>query len=722
LSALNPPPEFAFLQGGVAIDSVGNLYAVVDTPEGHVGAVGVFEFAAGTNVATNVMAPIDNTSSLAPALDSAGNLYAASPDYACIFKATPGSNNYKVVAGILVADGGFPAGTGGYSGDNGPAVDAELNKPTGVAVDGAGNLYIADSGNNRIRKVTAGSGIITTSVGNGTAGYSGDNGPAIAAELSDPSAVVLDSAGNLYIADGGNNRIRKVTAGSGIITTVAGNGTPGYSGDNGPATSAELNDPTSIAVDGAGDVYVIDIHDNVVRMVNTAGIITTVAGNGTYGSNGDGDPATSAQLSAAYLALDSAGNLYIVGSNPQGVRMVNVSAAAIIFANAQVGASSNQAAAVTNIGNAPLAFTVPASGQNPSISTGFALDTTSTCPQLSAGSESSSLASGTSCSLSIDFAPSTAAAITGTATIADNSLNASQVQTVQLSGGAGETAATTTTINVTTPVFGQTLVNAAILATSGTLVPTGSVVFTVDGAVQPGVTVNSSGVAALPAAVSNALAVGSHTIAAVYTSSSLGFANSDATRIFSVSQVPPTVTVAPSTTSLSVTAGSSVTDTITITPMGGYSGTLQFSCTNLPQNATCSFQPSTVTLSGTSGPQTTVVTIQTAGSTAALGPKNNPVLLATVFWIPGLFAMGLAGRRRRLSARVYHSAILLALFAGISILAGCGGGSSPVQSTTPTAPSTPSAPVTPAGTSTVKIAAASSGTTVQSFTLTLTVQ
>jgi hypothetical protein len=174
--------------------------------------------------------------------------------------------------------------------------------------------------------------------------------------------------------------------------------------------------------------------------------------------------------------------------------------------------------------------------------------------------------------------------------------------------------------------------------------------------------------------------------------------------------------------SLSVTAGSSVTDTITITPMDGYSGTLQFSCTGLPQNTTCSFQPSTVILIGTSGPQTTVVTIQTAGSTAALGAENNPLLLATVFWIPGLFAMGLAGRKRRGSAPVYHPVILLALFAGISILAGCGGGSSPAQSTTPTAPSTPSGPLTPAGTSTVKITAASSGTTVQSFTLTLTVQ
>jgi hypothetical protein len=580
--------------------------------------------------------------------------------------------------------------------------------------------------------VAAGSGIITTIVGNGTAGFSGDDGPATDAELNDPAAVVVDNVGNVYFADSKNNRIRKLTAASGIVTTVAGNGTAGYSGDNGLATSAELNGMASIAIDGAGDLYVADSVDYVVRMVNTAGIITTVAGNGTYGNSGDGGSAINAQVNDFGLAIDGAGNLYIAGnSDGDSVRMVSASTAALNFASAQVGVSGNQTVAVTNIGNEPLAFTVPASGQNPSISAGFTLDSGGTCPQLSAGSQPSSLASGTSCSLVVDFSPTTAAAITGTATIADDSLNASQVQTVQLSGGAGETVATTTTIDVTTPVFGQTQISATILGTSGTLTSVGSVVFTVDGAVQPAITLNGSGVATLPAAIANALAVGSHTIAAVYTSSSLGFSNSNATRIFSVTQVPPTITLAPSTASLSVAPGASVTDTLTITSMGGYSGALQFSCTGLPQNATCSFQPATVTVSGTSGPQTTVVTIQTAGSTAELRPdkrspfENNPLLPAAAFWAPGLLTMALGGRKRRLSSRACHLLILLSLFAGTWLLNGCGGGSSSAQSTaptTPSTPSTPSAPVTPAGTSTVKIAAANSGSTVQSFTLSLTVQ
>jgi hypothetical protein len=188
------------------------------------------------------------------------------------------------------------------------------------------------------------------------------------------------------------------------------------------------------------------------------------------------------------------------------------------------------------------------------------------------------------------------------------------------------------------------------------------------------------------------------------------------------------VTIAPSTTSLTVSAGSSVTDTLTLTSVGGYTGTLQFSCTNLPQNATCSFQPSTVTLTGTGGPQTVVATIQTSGNTAGLRlanpppAENGPVSPAVVFWGSGLLTMALATKKRRRFLRNYHLLVLLALLAGSGLMIACGGGSSASQSTAPpTAPTSPSS-VTPAGTSTVQIAASNSGTKVQSFTVTLTVQ
>jgi trimeric autotransporter adhesin len=709
-----------FIAGGVAVDSGGNLYFWADN-----GLDGdyVLELAAGTSVPT-LVAGYGNGSydlGLVIALDGAGDIYVANPNESTILKAVPGSTAPTIVAGSSCCSG--------YSGDNGPATSAELNGPSGVAVDSAGNIYIADTNNNRIRKVAAVSGIITTIAGSGTAGYSGDNGPATSAELNGPQALALDSAGDIYVVDANNSRIRKIAAASGTITTVAGNGTAGYSGDNGPATSAEVNYPQGLAVDAAGDIYVADSRNYVVRMVNAAGIITTVAGNGTSSSSGDNGPATSAEMSNPEgIAIDSGGNLYI-GNPEAGVRLVNTSTGALNFGNTAAGSTNTQTVAVTNIGNGPLSFVPPATGQNPSISGGFTADSSSTCPQLSPGSPASTLAAGESCNLVIDFMPAAAGSSSGTASFTDNALNANTVQTVQLSGAA-QTVATTTTINVATPMFGQTEVSATVLATTGTITPVGTVVFTVDGAVQPTVTVNSSGVATLPAAVSNALAVGSHTIAAVYTTSLVEFGNSNATRIFSVdpAAVPPTVTISPSSTSLSVAAGSSVTDTLTLTPVGGYTGTLQFSCSSLPQNATCNFQPSTVTLAGTT-PQTVVATIQTAGSTAALRlpnpppAQNSPVLPAVVFWGSGLLTMALATKKRRRFLRNCHLPVLLVLLAGSGFMMACGGGSSSTQSTAASAPPTsPSTPATPAGTSTVLISASDSGNKVQSFTVTLTVQ
>ena len=211
--------------------------------------------------------------------------------------------------------------TAGFAGDLGSATAAQLNLPVAVTLDGSMNVYIADFLNNRIRKINV-SGIISTIAGNGTSGFSGDGGNATACQLNAPQGIAVDPAGNIYVGDVGNHRIRKVSA-TGTITTFAGTGVAGYSGDAGPATLAMLNTPLSIIVDGIGNVYFSDPSANRVRKITTAGIITTVAGNGTAGYGGDGGPATSAMLSApASIALDLAGNLYIADLDNNRIRKV----------------------------------------------------------------------------------------------------------------------------------------------------------------------------------------------------------------------------------------------------------------------------------------------------------------------------------------------------------------------------------------------------------------
>ena len=227
------------------------------------------------------------------------------------------------VTGIITTVAG--TGIAGTTGDNGPATAARLSSPVGVALDASGNIYISDIGSSRIRMVTVATGIINTVAGNGTAGYLADGVAATATRLNRPYAVAFDAAGNFYIADWGNHRVRKVTIATGIISTFAGNGTGGYISDGVAATATRIKNPDGLAFDAAGDLYIADYGNNRVRMVNTSGIINTVAGNGTSAYAGDGSVATATGINRPVgIAFDATGNFYVTDSLHQSVRMITV--------------------------------------------------------------------------------------------------------------------------------------------------------------------------------------------------------------------------------------------------------------------------------------------------------------------------------------------------------------------------------------------------------------
>ena len=314
----------------VIADSSGNLYiadqfnqrirkvsgGTINTIAGN----GTAGYSGDKGSATN--AEINGPSGLA--LDSSGNLYIADTSNYVIREVAGG--NISTVAGTNSASG--------FTGDAGPATSAELSNPSGVAVDSGGNIYIADPTNNLVRIVcnnqtpapckTLTAGEINTFAGVYTygAGFSGNGGPSTGAQLNNPVSLTLDSAGNLYIADAGNNMIRMVTAATGIISTVAGNGAAGYTGDGGLAINASLNTPKGVAVDANGYIYIADYINSVIRAVAPDGTITTIAGNGTFGFSGDGGPATSAQLYFPNGVAASGGNVYIADSQNNVIRLL----------------------------------------------------------------------------------------------------------------------------------------------------------------------------------------------------------------------------------------------------------------------------------------------------------------------------------------------------------------------------------------------------------------
>ncbi len=241
------------------------------------------------------------------------------------------------------------AGNGitGFSGDGGPATAAEFNQATRVVLDASGNQYICDVANNRIRKVDGSTGIITTIAGTGTMGFSGDGGPAISAELGNPDGIALDPAGNIYIADQNNHRIRMINT-SGNISTIAGNGTVGYTGDGGPATAAHIHQPGGVFADGSGNVYFVDL-SNTVRKIDASGIISTVAGTGVAGFTGDGGPATAARINQAWggIVVDAFNNIYFSDQANNRIRKVDASGIITTIAGNGTGAYTGDGGAAT---------------------------------------------------------------------------------------------------------------------------------------------------------------------------------------------------------------------------------------------------------------------------------------------------------------------------------------------------------------------------------------
>lgn len=660
-----------YLPSGLVVDGAGNVY-IADSHHNRVREViatgsgaGTMKTVAGDGNAGYQAGPILATATSmnvpgAVAIDGAGNLYIADTNNNVV-------REVDLTTGIMttVAGNNSP----GYTGDGAAATAAELNSPDGIVVDAAGNLYIADTGNNAVREVVQATGKIETIAGDGTGtpGFSGDGGLAIHATLNAPYGVALDSAGNLYIADSGNNRIRQVNT-SGDINTYAGNGTPAYLGDGGAARSAELYSPLGVACDPAGNVYIADARNYVVRKVNAvSGKITTVAGdNGeaTYGDgksdfnygngqNGDaftgGGVATAAGIYAPFaVAVDGSGNLLIAEYYDHVVRKVSADAATLFFTPElfvnQV--SSPESQTIENDGNEALTFSAVTPDANAAAASG-----STTC------SATSSVAVDATCVVAAEFAPTSTAnplpnPLVGNVNLTGNPAD-SPLDISVVGEALGQNGAIVTLSSAQNPsTYGQAVtLNVSVKqdpnSTQGT--PTGKVTFTdtFQGTTNPvgtTQTLNASGNASVQL---SGLAVGTHVITANYGGDTY-YSASASNPVSQVVQEQVTVTVVNSSGNNPSILGTNVTFTATVTISGGIpvtgsvtfynggtylgsgtlngSGTATFSTTALPVGSdaiTASYTDSN-NVTGTSSPLTqTVEQSTTTTVTSSLNPSTH---------------------------------------------------------------------------------------------------
>jgi sugar lactone lactonase YvrE len=574
----------------VAFDGAGNLY-IADT-ENYVvwmvaASTGNITIVAGTGTpgygGAGDGGPATAAGLSSPAgvaLDKLGNLYIADPPDGRI-------RMVSVQTGIITTVAG--PGVDSNLGDGGPATSAYLGNPQSLTFDTAGNLYIATIyPTGRIRIVAASTGIISTVAGGGTAGQPGDGGLATAAYLAYPSGVALDNMGNIYISDGGSARVRKVEAATGVITTFAGTGIGGTTGDGGPANAAET-DPEGIAVDGAGSVYISGYPDTIRKVDATTGIISTIAGDGYFGYGGDGGAATMAELySPQGLALDSAGDLYIADYANYVVRKVTF---------------NGRVPAITWPAPAAITYGTPLSAAQ--------LDATSTV----AGTFAYTPAAGTVLSagtqtLSVTLTPTdTKDYITATATVTLTVNRVTPTVTVTPSASSITTNQALTVTVVVNGGSGNPAPSGTVILSSGTY--TSAAISLAGGSAQINVSAGS-------------LAAGSDKLTASYTPDSNSSSSyNTATGISSAVKVslPPSFILAPSAGTLTVVQGSSSTDTITVTAANGFSSAVTLAASGLPSGVTASF--------GTNPATGSSVLALTASSTATLGGPTTVTITGT---------------------------------------------------------------------------------------------
>ncbi|MEO6910543.1 MAG: SMP-30/gluconolactonase/LRE family protein [Edaphobacter sp.] len=613
---------------GTAVDGSGNVF-VADYLHGMVKeivAIGGVVSSSSTviTVGSGFSEPVG------VAVDGSGNVFVANHGNTAVQEIVAGSNGNP--AGVVSSSSTVNTIGSGFSG------------PTGVAVDGSGNVFVADYYNNAVKQIVAVNGVVSL---NSTVNTVGSG-------FSLPIGITVDASGNVFVADSSNDAVKQIVAVNGVVSS---------SSTVNPIGSG-FGQPFDVAVDASGNVFVADLGGGVKEIVAVGGVVSSSSTVNPIGS-GFGAPSG--------VTLGGSGNLFVSDNSSSSVKQISLGTPpSLTFATTALGstsADSPQTVTVANSGNAALSILVPTTGLNPSISTGFTLSNSSTCPQLSTSSSMATLAAGASCTLPISFAPTVGGAISGSLVLTDTNLNInpSTTQTISLSG----------TGQLGTPILAFTTIpdhisSDAPFTVSATSASAGVVTYSVTSgpATITGNTVTLTGAGTVVLSASQAAT-------ATYTTAT-------ATTSFTVTA--PTVIdfsmTTPSAQSQSIAAGASATFTFSFAPVGGvYPGPVTFAATGLPTGATATFSPSS--LAANAGPQTVTMTVQTSAVAELAQPISHPSHHGGLIAFALLF-LPLAGTRRmrrvaqKLGGRASLALLLLLSFGAVAGLTGCNGSPNPL--------------------------------------------